>query len=416
MAYGTSGSSVSPSQDDNPRTSTAKVGQPAVTGDDGPEDEDTSPEQGVSNEPQTAWQKLKTFYDRNFGLFLVFLAEVFASLMTMTTRLLETGFETKFHALQIIFVRMLATAILGSLYMWINKVPDFPFGDRKVRGLLVLRGFAGFLGLFCSYYSLTYLNISDSTVISFIVPTLTAFICFVALKEPFTPQEALAGVVAFVGVLFIARPTFLFPAPDGQEDANRLQAAAAADSPAGLVPAVPVTPAERSLAVFLGVVGTFGAATAYSTIRVIGKRAHSLVSVNYFAVVATVGSCIVILVHPDLEFKKPQSVAQWVLLSAIGVAGFLLQFLLTEGLKREKGGRATNLIYTQLVFALILERIVWGTTPSGWSLIGAALIIGAAIWVSLQKSHKPADEIKPPVVDEESSLLGNSGDPGSRRA
>jgi hypothetical protein len=71
--------------------------------------------------------------------------------MTVATRLLETGFDTKFHALQIIFVRMLATAILGSLYMWIKKVPDFPLGDRKIRGLLVLRGFAGFMGLFCSY-------------------------------------------------------------------------------------------------------------------------------------------------------------------------------------------------------------------------------------------------------------------------
>lgn len=69
----------------------------------------------------------------------------------MTTRLLETGFETKFHALQIIFVRMLATAILGSLYMWYKKVPDFPLGRRDIRGLLVLRGLAGFTGLFCSY-------------------------------------------------------------------------------------------------------------------------------------------------------------------------------------------------------------------------------------------------------------------------
>lgn len=32
------------------------------------------------------------------------------------------------------------------------------------------------------------------------------------------------------------------------------------------------------------------------------------------------------------------------MLLAIGVAGFLLQFLLTEGLQREKAGRATNLI------------------------------------------------------------------------
>lgn len=32
------------------------------------------------------------------------------------------------------------------------------------------------------------------------------------------------------------------------------------------------------------------------------------------------------------------------LLVTIGIAGFLLQFLLTEGLQREKAGRATNMI------------------------------------------------------------------------
>lgn len=132
------------------------------------------------------------------------------------------------------------------------------------------------------------------------------------MQEPFTMQEALAGVIAFVGVLFIARPSFLFPISDDGENANMiLQATASGDSPSGLVPIVPVSPAERSLAVLLGVIGTFGAASAYTTIRAIGKRAHSLVSVNYFAVVATVGSFLIILVHPDLEFKIPQNVAQW---------------------------------------------------------------------------------------------------------
>lgn len=70
----------------------------------------------------------------------------------MTTRLLETGFETKYHALQVIFVRMLATAVAGSLGMWYKKVPGFPFGPREVRGLLALRGFAGtagLIGLYC---------------------------------------------------------------------------------------------------------------------------------------------------------------------------------------------------------------------------------------------------------------------------
>lgn len=71
--------------------------------------------------------------------------------MVMTTRLLETAFTTKFHALEIIFVRMFCTAALGSLYMAVKRVPHFPFGLPSVRGLLLLRGAAGFLGLACNY-------------------------------------------------------------------------------------------------------------------------------------------------------------------------------------------------------------------------------------------------------------------------
>lgn len=81
----------------------------------------------------------------------------------MTTRLLETGFETKYHALQVIFVRMLATAVAGSLGMWYKKVPGFPFGPREVRGLLVLRGFAGTAGLIGLYCESMHVNQSGET-------------------------------------------------------------------------------------------------------------------------------------------------------------------------------------------------------------------------------------------------------------
>ncbi|KAI1204377.1 uncharacterized protein F4807DRAFT_465732 [Annulohypoxylon truncatum] len=384
-------------------------------GDDGVENETVSPiggEQWVDDSVstkhegrRTVCQELRAFYERNIGLFFVFLAQVFASLMAMATRLLETGFEKKFHALQIIFVRMFATAALGSLYMWYKNVPDFPLGRREIRGLLVLRGLAGFTGLFCLYYSLSYLDIADSTVITFLVPTTTAIVCFIVLREPYTVKEAIAGFIAFAGVLFIARPAFLFPQHDEdkpQDDSSKLFIVG---QPKGMVPEMPATPAQRSFAVILAVIGTFGAASAYSIIRLIGKRAHSLISVNYFAILATVVSFLVIMVVPDLHFEIPENAVQWSLLISIGIAGFLLQFLLTEGLQREKAGRATNLIYTQMVFALIIERVVWGTTPPIESLFGSALIIGSAIWVSLQK-NKPPTEKKDLVVDEERSLLG----------
>ncbi|KAF7559936.1 hypothetical protein G7046_g4206 [Stylonectria norvegica] len=352
------------------------------------------------------WRGFKKVYEKNLGLLLILLAQVFGSLMTMATRLLETGFEEKYHALQIIFVRMFATSLFALLYMLHQKVPSAPFGDRKIRGLLVLRGSAGSVGLFFAYYALAYLSISDATVITFLTPILTAAICFMALGEPFTLMEGLGGIIAVTGVLFVARPTFLFP-NDGVDGTSTMLIE---DPQHGLLPPVTSTPTERSVAVILAVLGSFFAATAYSTIRIIGKRAHALVSVNYFATIATIGSGLILLVHPDLSFQLPQGPSQWALLTMIGLSGFSMQFLLTEGLQREKGGKATNLIYTQLVFALCLERIVWGTTPSGWSLIGGAMIIAGAILSSVQKGTTVIKVNEQPPADEESRLLENEHD------
>lgn len=263
--------------------------------------------------------------------------------------------------------------------------------------------------------SLSWLEFADATVITFIIPTVTALVCWVWLREPFTLQEALAGLVAFTGVLFVARPPWLFPSapldPISGEPSKPRD-----DPSSGSVTSLaigilgvsspnlpPVSPEQRTIALLLAVLGTFGAAIAYSTIRVIGKRAHSLISVTYFAFLSTVGSALIILVHPDLTFLTPESPGQWGLLAIIGLTGFALQFLLTEGLQREKGGRATNLTYLQLVFALVVERVIWGTTPPFESLFGAMLIIGAAVWVSLQKNTEKGTK----ATDEESGLLGD---------
>ncbi|KEY71219.1 hypothetical protein S7711_02329, partial [Stachybotrys chartarum IBT 7711] len=393
MSYGT----VKTAQADGTGTSSGSAAASSPTG----AEASAPPAENVADENRMQpWKgSIKAFYDKNFGLLLVFLAQIFASSMNMTTRLLETSFEEKFHALQVIFVRMGFTMMFCILYMWYKQIPGFPFGSREVRGLLILRGVAGSSGLFGLYYSLSYLDISDATVVTFLVPTLTSFICWVALREPFTVKEASAGLVSFVGVLFIARPTYLFPSHDADNSPEDIK-------PFGILPPVAATPAERSVAVLFAIAGCFAAATAYTTIRVIGKRAHSLISVNYFAMIATFMSFFIILIHPDLSFKVPKSTAQWLLIVSIGISGFMLQFLLTEGLQREKAGRATNLIYTQIIFSLIIERVVWGTLPPAASLIGSLLIIGAAVWVSLQKRND-SNEASKPMNDEERRLLSS---------
>lgn len=78
-----------------------------------------------------------------------------------------------------------------------------------------------------------------------------------------------------------------------------------------------------------------------------------------------------------------------------------MQFLLTAGLRAEKSGRATNMIYSQMVFALGAERVVWGTSPGIWSWGGTFLIMGAAGAVAVQKgggAGAKTGEARPKVV------------------
>ncbi|KAK4904590.1 hypothetical protein LTR66_017887, partial [Elasticomyces elasticus] len=247
--------------------------------------------------PSKTWKgTLRASWVRNKGLFLMLIAQVFGTLMNVTTRLLEVegNLGKGLHPFQILFARMGITVVLASAYMWYNKTPHFPLGRPEVRRLLVARGMGGFFGVFGMYYSLLYLPLADATVITFLAPGLACWACSILIKEPFTRIEQIGGLISLFGVLLIARPTSLFSAwshaPPASADGDMVP-------PVNGTVGIPdasnydnVTPSQRLMAVGLALLGVLGAACAYTTIRWIGKRAHPLISVNYFAAWCTLVS------------------------------------------------------------------------------------------------------------------------------
>lgn len=73
--------------------------------------------------------------------------------------------------------------------------------------------------------------------------------------------------------------------------------------------------------------------------------------------------------------------------------------------------------YTQMLFALAADKMMFNHTPGVLSIIGSSLILGSAIVVALQKSTVPAakdsTEGSRMVADEEAQrgLLGGLRDP-----
>ncbi|KAK9370642.1 hypothetical protein V1509DRAFT_616381 [Lipomyces kononenkoae] len=319
----------------------------------------------------------KTWYDANIGLLLFAMGQLFSSSMNLFARILETTSDPPLQAMQIVFARMSITMVACTLYMWMNGVQNAPLGPKEVRPLLVLRGLTGFFGLFGMYYSLTYLSLSDATVISFLSPTVAGFACSIFLKEKFGRVDKIAGFISFFGVILIAQPTKSLTAGDST-----------------------VTTGQRLGAVAVALLGVLGAAGAFTTIRCIGQRAHPLISVNYFAIMCTIVSSIALTLSPGSHFALPQAMWQWALLLAIGICGFCYQFLLTAGLQREKAGRAGNMLYLQMFLAFLFEKLVWNETPQWMEIAGSGIILGSAVWVALSKRQTETGYDKISAVDD----------------
>lgn len=336
-----------------------------------------------------AFERLLALANENLGLCLVVLSQFFNLVMMVTTKLLELDpdFPEPIHPLQILFARMSITYGFCLVYMKLKGVADLPFGPPHLRWLLVLRGSSGFFGVFGVYFSLQYLSVSDAVVITFLVPPATTLLAAVVLRERYLWREFVAGLVSFTGVILVARPAFLFGASavDGNVETS--------------------DPVLRLWGVGVGLLGVVGAAIAMVTIRTIGTRAHPLLLVSYFAFICVVILFVTLLVHPSLLFVLPQTGRQWFLFILIGIAGFVMQFCLTEGIQRERAGRFAFMLYTQMVYAVFWELTIWHRIPPATLWLGFVIILVCAVsivaFVPKETPGKDGD-------DEE--LIGGSGE------
>ncbi|KAF9887478.1 hypothetical protein FE257_010195 [Aspergillus nanangensis] len=377
----------------------------------------TPPQPDASSRWESAREIGQEFWAQGKGMILVLMSQFFGSSMNIMTQVLEIegNHGQGFNPFQILFARMSVTVVASYLYMWYANVPH-PFGTRPVFGLLVLRAAGGFCGVYGLYYSVQYLALSEATVLTFLAPILSCYACsFFIPNEVFTRKQQLAGLVSLAGVVLIARP-FSSTSAGLETPPPATEAPEPGDQPGN------ADEYHHILAIIMGLVGVMGASCAYTTIRMIGQRAHPLVSVTYFSTFTTMVSALAMLLIPSVSVELPSTPLEWSLLAGLGVCGFLLQFLLTAGLSyvppprqssrrrtlygsdegdqdedksnqpTSSGSRATSMLYTQMVFALIYDRAIWGTTLSGLSWLGSVLILSSALYVAMAHTTGNAGE------------------------
>lgn len=273
--------------------------------------------------------------DKKQGILYIIMAGLFFALMTFFVRM-----AGNLPTMQKAFFRN-AVAAVAALLLLARSEEGFKIKKSSWRDLF-LRSFFGTMGLICNFYAVDRLAIADANILNKLSPFFAIIMSYFILKEKANKTEWLCVVVAFIGALFVVKPSM------DMQFANAM----------------------------IGMLGGFGAGVAYTFVRKLGKAGErGPVIVMCFSVF----SCIV--TAPFLIIgAKPMSLYQIVMLLLAGAAATGGQLSITKAYTKAPAKEISVFDYSQVVFAAALGLVFLGQIPDLMSIIGYMIIIGSAVF------------------------------------
>lgn len=241
--------------------------------------------------------------------------------------------------------------LVAALFALILLMKDIRAGknvsiNRRQLPFLLLRSMFGTIGILCNFYAVDHLVLSDASMLNKMSPFFAILCSYFVLKETITPVQGGAVLFAFIGALFIIKPTLsnmdLFPS-------------------------------------MIGLLGGLGAGTAYTMVRKLGQTGiNKTVIVLFFSTF----SCLVTL--PFLIFDyHPMNGLQIAALIGAGLAAAGGQFSVTNAYCFAPAREISVYDYTQVIFSALLGFFLFGQVPDLLSLVGYVLICGTGIGMFL---------------------------------
>ncbi len=232
-------------------------------------------------------------------------------------------------------------AFLIAFVLLLKDRKNFHF-QKEGFGYLLLRSLFGTIGILCNFYAIDQLVLSDASMLNKMSPFFTILFSWIFLKEKLKPFQGFAVLTAFFGSLLIIKPTLDFSDFIG--------------STAGL---------------FGGICAGF----AYCMVRILGQKGMS----KTFIVAFFSGfSCVVTLPFLILDFH-PMTWAQFFALIGAGAAAAGGQFTITAAYCYAPAKEISVYDYSQIIFSTALGFLFFSEIPDGWSFVGYAIIIAAAV-------------------------------------
>ena len=232
-------------------------------------------------------------------------------------------------------------SVIVALTLIVKNKGSF-FGKKDNQKLLILRSTFGTIGILLNYYAIDRLVLSDANMLNKLSPFFVIIFSAIFLKEKIKPNQFFALAVAFLGALFIIKPSFSFE----------------------MIPAL------------AGTLGGISAAAAYTCVRSLGGKEKPDTIVFYFSLFSSIVTLPLMLIS-----YKPMSIIQFTYLILAGIFASLGQFGITFAYKFAPGKEISIFDYTNIIFSAIISLCLFGVLPDYLSVIGYLIIFGSSLYM-----------------------------------
>ena len=248
--------------------------------------------------------------------------------------------------MEIVFFRCLISFLIT--YYLLKRKGHNILGTN--RSLLIMRGIFGTIGLYCYFVILQEIPLATASTLIYFTPLFTSLVGVFLLREKMSIIQWILLLIAFFGIILI------------QGFDSRV----------------------NIFYLLIGLGGSLCAAFAYSIIRYLRDKEHSLVLMIYFPMIAfPIGGLISIFnwVQPNL--------IDLFLLILIGVFTQFAQYFMTKAFQSVKVSKVSIVSYSELVFVLLIGNIFFDEKFEFLVYLGMILVtFGVVFNILLARNDK----------------------------
>lgn len=237
------------------------------------------------------------------------------------------------------FFRNLIALFIAAGVMIKNKCSVIP--PKGARLDLLLRAAIGYTGVVLNFYAIDRLPLSDASLLNKMSPFFVILFSSFLLKEKANKVQWTIIIIAFIGALFVIKPSF--------QNADFIASAA-------------------------GFIGGMCAGAAYTFVR----RATNHGAKSYYVVFFFSAFSTLVALPLMLRDFKPLTIYQLLMLIGAGASAAIAQFCITTAYSYAPAKEVSIYDYSQIIFSAAIGFIVFQQIPDIFSFIGYIIIISAA--------------------------------------